>query len=176
MSSTRLLILGVLHDETLNGYEIRRRLELWGADQWANVAFGSIYHGLTKMSQEGLLEIVEKGRGGSTVYGITDIGRQEFQRLLAEAWWRVKPVIDPFQAALTFMNHMPKEQLLSALGSRSAQLRSLLAMCEPAIEGKVQYGAPRHITECVRLNMARTRAELDWIEDAIPRIEKDELP
>ena len=60
MSSSRLLILGVLRvREPIHGYDIRRELELWRAEQWANIAYGSIYCTLSKMSQEGLVKPVD---------------------------------------------------------------------------------------------------------------------
>jgi DNA-binding PadR family transcriptional regulator len=52
MSSIRLLILGVLkRKEPIHGYEVRHELEVWGADKWANVAYGSIYSALNKMKE-----------------------------------------------------------------------------------------------------------------------------
>ncbi len=46
MSATRLLILGVmLKKPPIHGYDVRRELEMWGAEQWANIAYGSILFG-----------------------------------------------------------------------------------------------------------------------------------
>jgi DNA-binding PadR family transcriptional regulator len=176
MSSTRVLILGVLLDGPLHGYEVRRRLELWGADQWANVAFGSIYHGLAKMADEGLLRVAEGGRGGRTVYEITDEGRQDFHRRLADHWWEIKPIVDPFQVALTFMDRLPPADLRNAMEGRVEQLRAAISMTERALGGKQGYGAPRHIDECLRLNAALLRAQLDWLEEAREKVKRGELP
>ncbi|MDQ6604403.1 MAG: PadR family transcriptional regulator, partial [Chloroflexota bacterium] len=56
MSAARLLILGVLQLKSpAHGYEIRRELELWRAEQWAHIAYGSIYFALNKMAEEGLV-------------------------------------------------------------------------------------------------------------------------
>jgi DNA-binding PadR family transcriptional regulator len=63
MSATRLLILGALRFmQPAHGYEIRRTLETWNADQWANIAYGSIYHALNKMAEEGFLKPVNTER------------------------------------------------------------------------------------------------------------------
>jgi DNA-binding PadR family transcriptional regulator len=59
MSATRLLILGVLLiKQPIHGYHMRRELETWSADKWANIAYGSIYSALNKMAEEGLVEVV----------------------------------------------------------------------------------------------------------------------
>ncbi|MCC5575044.1 PadR family transcriptional regulator [Microtetraspora sp. AC03309] len=176
MSSTRVLILGVLLDGPMHGYEVRRRLELWGADHWANVAFGSIYHGLAKMADEGLLTIVDKGRGGKTVYEITDDGRLEFQRHLLSHWREIKPIVDPFQVALTFMDRLSPTDLANAMEARIAQLRMSIEMTERAIGGKAGYGAARHIDECLRLNIRHLRAQLEWAEEALGKVRNGELP
>ncbi|MFC4057522.1 PadR family transcriptional regulator [Planomonospora corallina] len=176
MSSTRTLILGVLLDGPLHGYEVRRRLESWGTDQWASVAYGSIYHGLGKMADEGLLRRVEEGRGGRTVYEITEAGRAEFMRLLMDHWWELKPIVDPFQVALTFMDRLSPADLAATMRGRAAQLRAAVGMLDRAIAAKRAHGAPRHVDETLKLNAAQFEAQLTWIEDALTRVEKGELP
>ncbi|MBF8193674.1 PadR family transcriptional regulator [Nonomuraea sp. K274] len=176
MSTTRVLILGALLDGPMNGYGVRRRLEVIGADSWANVAFGSIYHGLGKMAGEGLLEVIEAGKGGKVVYGLTETGRAEFHRLLLLSWHDVKPIVDPFQVALTFMDRLEKQEILDALYDRIRQLRMSVDEVGRAVGAKQRYGAPRHVDENLRLNRAMLQAQLDWVEKAIGLVEADELP
>ncbi|MGN9782271.1 PadR family transcriptional regulator [Nonomuraea sp. ZG12] len=175
-TTTRILILGTLLDGPLNGYQVRRHLETWGADSWANVKFGSIYHGLGKMADEGLLEVVETGKGGSTVYALTDDGRFEYHRLLMLTWHEVKPIVDPFQVAVTFLDRLERPQLVSALQARIEQLKLGIATTERALGAKQRFGAPRHIDENLKLNIGTLRAQLDWCEQALPKVENDELP
>ncbi|WP_344855051.1 PadR family transcriptional regulator [Planomonospora alba] len=175
-SSTRVLLLGVLLDGPLHGYEVRRRLETWGADKWASVAYGSIYHGLGRMADEGLLRRVEEGRGGKTVYEITEAGRAEFALLLMNHWWEIKPIVDPFQVALTFMNRLSPADLTAAMKGRAVQLRASVGMLDRAIAAKRAHDAPRHVDETLRLNAAQLQAQLDWIEEALERVARGELP
>jgi len=179
MSAARLLILGVLQFKSpAHGYEIRRELETWHAEQWAHIAYGSIYFALKKMADESLVEAVSTDQIGKrparTLYTITDDGNAEFQRLLRDYWWDRKPFIDPFQVALTFMNKMPREELLLALRYRADRIRAFL---------NVRMGqhifspdTPRHIRENFRLATAHEEAELRWIEEAIEKVERGELP
>ncbi|GAA0429188.1 PadR family transcriptional regulator [Acrocarpospora corrugata] len=176
MSSTRILILGTLLDGPLHGYEVRRRLELWGASHWANVAFGSIYHGLAKMADEGLLTVIEQGKGGKTSYELTEDGRMEFQRQLLTYWWEIRPIVDPFQVALTFMNRLAPADLVVAMEARAEQLRAAISMTERALGGKQAFGAPRHVDECLRLNTAQLTAQLTWVNEAVGRVKNGELP
>jgi DNA-binding PadR family transcriptional regulator len=181
MSSTRLLILGVLKKRALHGYEVRHQLELWNAEQWANVAYGSIYFALKKMAEEGLVEEVGTDQVGNrparTVYAITEDGRLEFERLLRDYWWEYKPAIDPFQVALTFMNQLPREEVLAALRQRADGLRAFLATFEQAVAAKMSHDAtPRHIAHNLRLAAMHAETELRWIEETIGMVERGELP
>ncbi len=63
MSATRLLVLGVVrvHGQA-HGYRAGRELMDWGAEEWANVKWGSLYHALRKLSEQGRLrEFVAEG-------------------------------------------------------------------------------------------------------------------
>lgn len=176
MSSTRVLILGALLAGPHHGYEVRKKLQLWGVEHWANVAFGSIYHALTKLSQEGLVEVVEGGKGSKTVYAITDEGQAEFRRQLDGYWRQIMPIVDPFLVAITFMDQLPKAELLAAIRERREILQAGFAMAERALAADHQKGAPRHIDEALRLTSAEFRAQFEWLEDVAGRVERDEIP
>lgn len=76
--STRLVILGLLRDQHLHGYEIKQIIEEHMGD-WTSIAFGSIYFALGKLSEEGLIEKVatekEGNRPSRSIYQITEGGQ-----------------------------------------------------------------------------------------------------
>src|SRR5262249_42241834 len=125
MSATRLLVLGVVRTfQPVHGYEVRRELMTWRADQWASVGAGSIYNALKTLAREGLLEIVGTkavgGRPERTTYRITRAGEEELRTLLDETWWDVKPPIDPLLPALSLLGLMPRDRAIAALEHRLA--------------------------------------------------------
>ena len=69
MIITKLLVLGCIdRREQAHGYEVYRDLMEWRADTWASVKPGSIYHAITSLENEALIEALpsERGeRGGS---------------------------------------------------------------------------------------------------------------
>lgn len=186
MSTTRLLILGVLKRyQPIHGYDVRRELELWNAAEWANVAYGSIYFALNKMAEEGLVTVQEtsdednnKGkRNPKTRYRITEQGEQEFHRLLREYWWERKPPLDPFQVALTFMDFMPREELIRALRWRADFLRAHLPNMRWMSEQKMaSEGVPKHVAAQLDLGVRFADTMLKWLDDTIEKVEKGELP
>jgi DNA-binding PadR family transcriptional regulator len=181
MSAIRLLLLGVLVQQgPKHGYEIRQELESWNAEQWANIAYGSIYFSLKKMSEEGLIKVLENKeyeKSGRILYEVTEAGRKEFMELLRKQWWESKPIIDPFQVALTFMNCMPKDELLLALEHKADSLRASIKSMTYLIPLRVADAEwPRHITENFRLATAHLEAELNWVQSALEKVKNDELP
>lgn len=181
MSAIRILLLGVLAQSgPKHGYEIKQELESWHADQWAHIAYGSIYFALKKMSQEGLIKVLENNddeRSDRILYEVTEAGKSEFMNLLRKQWWELKPIIDPFQVALTFMNCMPKDELLLALEHKADNLRATIKSMTYLIPLRIADNKwPRHISENFRLVTAHFDAELKWVEGAIEKIKNDELP
>lgn len=181
MSTTRLLILGVLLDKPRHGYDIRRELELWDAERWANIAYGSIYSALSTLEKDGFVAVVntenKKRPTARTEYAITDSGRGEFERLLREYWWTPKPTIDPLQAAITFMDKLPRDELLEVLRYRATILRPIIDALGYMMKGKMSYpGTPRHIEENLRLNIAHMEVELHWLQEVAGKVERGDLP
>ncbi len=182
MSATRLLILGVmLRKPAIHGYDVRRELEMWGAEGWANIAYGSIYSALNKMAAEGLVEVVGTEENSKhvarTEYAITERGKHEFERLLRDFWWNMKPIVDPFQVALTFMQDLPRDELIAALQHRARMLQSVLASVQFVGKNKMSNPqTPRHIAENLRLAVSHVEAELHWIEEVLVKVEQGELP
>lgn len=180
VTAARLLILGVLRaEQPAYGYEIRRELESWGAERWASVAPGSIYHALNTMAQEGFVERVETGESSKgparNTYVITERGEREFQRLLREFLWQKKPTIDPLQAALAFLNAVPKDELAAALEHRAASARANAQALQFANESLGQ-NLPPHFVESHLLGALHAEAEAQWAEEALKKVERDELP
>ena len=179
MSSTRLLVLGVVRIfQPVHGYDVRRELLSWRVDQWANVAPGSIYNALKSMTRDALLEIVGTdqvgGRPERTTYRLTNEGENEFQALLREALWRVRPPVDPLMPALCFMPVLKREELIAALKNRIPQISGQLEHVEFALAELPNPGTPEHVKELYRLSAARLAAEIPWAEALIQRLERGE--
>ena len=102
------------------------------------------------MAEEKLIEAVERSEDAAArvLYKITDSGKEEFMCLLRKQWWETKPSIDPFQVPLTFMNFMPKDELLLALETKSEHLKVMINAYERGIPMKMaDPKIPRHIND-----------------------------
>jgi DNA-binding PadR family transcriptional regulator len=174
------LILGwVRIAQPVHGYQVRRELLSWKADEWANLQPGSIYHALKKMTDEGLLEEAEREQVGSrparTPYRITAEGERYFQETLREYWWRYESPQDPFVAALSFLPALSPRETVAALRNRAQRLRVGIDGMRAQLEGDFMAAAnPPHVAEIFRLWIARSVGEIEWCEDLADRVERGE--
>jgi DNA-binding PadR family transcriptional regulator len=178
MSTTRMVILGLIRwAEPVHGYEVRRELISWSVEEWANIAPGSIYHALRKLTEEGLLEEVgtEKlsGRPARTLYRTTRFGQEEFERLLRKYWWEPHNSTDPFLAALSFLPALPRREAVLALRNRAAVLRGHVAQGRE-VAARWLADKPVHVSWLMELGNVRAEAEIEWCEQVAARVEAGE--
>jgi DNA-binding PadR family transcriptional regulator len=177
MSTTRLMILGLVRwMQPVHGYDVKRELESWQAEDWANIAPGSIYHALRKMSSDGLLEEVATEQVGSrparTTYRITDKGDLEFQELLRRQWWEYAAPTDPFLSGFAFLPALPRGEAAAALRNRSRLLRANADTLRFQLASDfMRQTKPAHVGWMFELFIARAEAEIAWCERIASRIE-----
>jgi DNA-binding PadR family transcriptional regulator len=126
--SVRLIVLGVLDERQTHGYEIKEIARSWNLNKWADISYGSIYHALTALQNEGLIQEVgteqSGGRPPRSIYRITDQGRTVFLQLLREACTIGHLGKHPINLALTFIAKLPPEERVALLEERLLQLEA----------------------------------------------------
>ena len=151
-----LAILGLLFEQEMHGYEIRRRLR----DElglFANISFGSLYPALSRLERAGSVTVATSGgttapipatgslggeraglrarRAGAPlgtkrsrkVYRITDAGRLQFEQLLEGEEPPGTDDARSFGLRLAFARHLAPSARLALLERRRAQLTRRLA-------------------------------------------------
>jgi DNA-binding PadR family transcriptional regulator len=178
--STRLVILGLLRDRPLYGYEIKQIIEGHMGD-WTSIAFGSIYFALDKLTEEGLTRKVATERKGDrpsrSVYRITAAGRAEFTRLLRQTWGEVEHHYYAFDIALAFMEGLPAKETKRILRERIRQMeivqKQLAAHRKEQLKRKE---VPRVASAIFEHSRVHLKAELDWTRDLLKKVERHEYP
>lgn len=178
--SVRLVILGLLRERPLYGYELKQIIEERMGD-WTSIAFGSIYFALRKLAEEGSIEKVATEKAGArpshTIYQITDAGREQFLRLLREMWRKVERQYFPFDIGLFFLEALPIEEVKGYLQERIAQLEWVLQhVSEHKAEEMAHEEVPRYAAAIFDHTLAHVNAELEWTRDVLARIEAGEYP
>jgi DNA-binding PadR family transcriptional regulator len=147
-----LAILGVLREQELHGYELKKRIGELGASRLA-ISFGSLYPALARLEALGSVKAVEANdtpvpipmtgslageaaaflrkrrttaeRGGRSrkAYGITEAGEQQLVDLLDDQATDDKC----FHLKVAFCRYLPPDRRLDLFERRRAQLTAQLA-------------------------------------------------
>lgn len=176
MSATRLLVLGAIRIlQPVHGYHVRSELLSWRLEDITNVKPGSIYGAMRTLEKDGAIAVhareSDDGRPDRTSYVLTGEGEKEFQQLLREAWWTVRPPAEPLIPAQCLMLFMPRAELIRALQARIGALESQLE-ATAFQRASIRDGAtgadgsiPEHVREILDFVTARMRSELDWTRE-----------
>ncbi len=168
MSATRLLVLGVVRGYgRAHGYRVGTDLASWGADDWANVKWGSIYHALRALTTSGAL-VDHLDVPGRTEYEITEKGEAEFQKLLREAVRRPHTRPDQLGAALTMLPALPRAEAVRLLRERLAALEDVRDKAQAQLDELVERP---HWTELFGLWRHTAAGGIAWTEGLIERLE-----
>jgi DNA-binding PadR family transcriptional regulator len=178
--STRLVILGLLRQQPLHGYEIKQIIEEHMGD-WTSIAFGSIYFALGKLEEEDFAEkaATEKvgGRPSRSIYQITEAGRAEFLRLLRQVWTGVERHYFALDIALAFAEALPVEEIKGHLRGRIAQLEGIMQHLEEhQAEQMAHEKVPRMAAAVFDHSRAHFKAELAWTTDLLDQMERGVYP
>ena len=187
-----LAILGLLGEQELHGYEIRKRLrEELGF--FSNVSFGSLYPALGRLERTGAVETAEeperpvpsipmtgslsgeraalrarranpgRGRRGRKVYRITEEGRRQFAQLLDNE----RDAADDarsFGLRLAFARYLPPQARLRLLERRRAQLADRLADARAATASRRLDTYARSVVEHTAESIER---DISWLDRLI---------
>lgn len=173
MSATRLLVLGAVRIHgTAHGYLVQNEFLAWGAHEWANVKWGSIYHALKQMTKQELLTSHDANDGSWRVdYTITPAGDAEFVKLLREALRRPDHRPDAFAAALGFLTALPRAEVIELLTERVAALRAEREeKARQLAESTQRTDGVGHVSELFGLWVSTADNSIEWTTGLIERL------
>lgn len=181
MSATRLLVLGMVraHGRT-HGYRLGADLHAMGADRWANIRWGSVYHALRHLTKRGLLRAFDDAPGDNgqprTEYELTEDGEREFMALLRATVRAPDPHADMRTAGLAFLPALPRSEALSLLDERLTTLESQLTELKTGPEGVAlttmvdQGSVPSIVGELYGMWGHLIDSEIRWTRGLVQRL------
>lgn len=167
-----LAILGLLHEASAHGYELRKQLgvRLGG---FRLFSYGSLYPALRRLTRAGLIventgpesEAGAWSRRGRKVYRITAEGKERFAELLSESGPQTWDD-ESFGVHLAFFSRTPAEARMRilegrrrAVEERREGLRSALARAGEQID--------RYTRELHQLGLDSSEREVRWLNELI---------
>ena len=170
MTTSELLILGLLAEEPRHGYEIERVIEERGLRQGIRVGFSSIYSILKQLEKasfvEGQME-ASAGKGPARkVYRLSPSGHRALRKRTLSALSAPSPPDDSFSLALSNLPGIPIEDALEALRAYrvalSEQIQELRSRWETT-----QSRLPYHLDASFARRVQLLEAEFNWLTNFI---------
>lgn len=172
LSSTAYVILGLLRQGPMSGYEIKSFVDRSTRFFWA-ASYGQIYPELRRLAAAGLIEGTPTPQGGRkrTMYRLTADGRRELRR-----WLEVEPVVfenrDEGLLKLFFAGAAPAAaaEAIEAKRAYHAQKLEQLKQVEPLAKA-----APDRFPYMVlRYGLEHSEFAIRWCDEALAELAADE--
>jgi DNA-binding PadR family transcriptional regulator len=166
-----LAILGLLKEQPMHGYELRKQLSQKLGFFWT-VSFGSLYPTLAKLERRGVVEKESYGDKPSRrrqVYSITPRGEDEFLELLSQSggssWEEEK-----FPLRLAFFRYLRPETRIRLLERRKLFLEDKLDFGRASLRRSLDRNgtkADSYTLSLMRHGLDTTERDIAWLDDLI---------
>jgi DNA-binding PadR family transcriptional regulator len=171
-------VLGMLSEEPLHGYAMRQRLGERAYDRLPGVKASSLYDAVRRMDAAGLIRADETGRAGNrpdrTRFVLTPDGREALDAWIEES---LADDTDPdaLPAALSFMYPLGSSRVIQVLRGRLERMSTALRMDDEELRHADSAAANPIFLSEHRYQLARRRAERDWLASFVAALEQSEL-
>ena len=172
-----LLLLSLLAERPMHGYELDREIERRAVRQWAAVGTSSIYATLDRLAGQGLVHATAEptpGQGPPSriAYAITERGRARLQELARAALASTEHQRFDYDLGVGVgLSHLPLEEVRAALERRrvaiAAQAERAAAACRYAEAMLGAWAVLDHQRRALE-------TELAWLDGVIERLRREE--
>jgi DNA-binding PadR family transcriptional regulator len=176
MTKAELAILGLVVEKPRHGYEIEQVIEERGMREWTEVGFSSIYYLLKKLEREGLVAgaLEEATRGPARkVYQTTEAGREALLAASLEALSAPQRCPSSLLLGLAHLPGIPPAEARAALEAYRAALGQRLEHLRERWND--QRPLPYFVDAMFDHSLTMVRAELDWVDGFIKRMEAEDV-
>jgi DNA-binding PadR family transcriptional regulator len=129
MSKNELVVLGLLNQKPMHGYQLHQEIDKTGMEIWAEVNLSSIYNTLNRLEEKEMVEAKREKPGKMperSVYHITKTGKKKLASLLEQVLSdnRIRPA--DLMLGIFFIKGLPKRKALDCLESKVEVMQKLL--------------------------------------------------
>jgi DNA-binding PadR family transcriptional regulator len=165
-----LVILSLLAERPMHGYEVNATLEDRKIRDWAAVSRPQIYYSLDKLTELGFIRVTVEASPSAgperRVLETTESGRQRLADALEDAHWTSTQVHQPFLTWLALSWQARPKTFQKQLRQRHKFLEQKLAEERSTLEDVLkEVGHPYHeAVWMLKLATAQIELELKWLE------------
>jgi DNA-binding PadR family transcriptional regulator len=173
LTKNDLLVLGLLLDRPMHGYEISQYVKSEGVTTWFDISTAAIYYSLNKLRRQGLISDTRSRTGGEkSVYHVTELGRERFFAGMEKSLASEEPVRLEYDLNIFLLNRLPQSRALELLERRWEFLSRRLETLEEALENERLSGEPLRVA-ILEHSVASTSVERQWLGGIIQHLQGD---
>lgn len=176
LTTPDLVVLSMLAERPMHGYELWRELEYREVADWAAICRAQVYYSLGKLSRLGLIRPVagkkKSSRPDRVVLAPTAAARAALANALARDDWARQRPPPPFQTWLALSVHARRADVRSLVELRRSFLLSQLEKEEGTLVAIRQDEGPLIpiALAMVELAICQFRLELEWLDTLGPQL------
>lgn len=179
MKKTRYVLLGLLQEEELSGYEMKRAIDIRMSFFWQE-SFGQIYPELNKMIKEGLIDFsnttsTEKTKREKIRYKITSKGESELKKWM-EAENEKDTVRSEFLLKMFLSTDKNAEEMqkhVIKFKEQSQQKLELFNLFEKQLNQYIHiHNNHRQILSVLNLGIRQAKLYIEWSNKVLEQLEK----
>ncbi len=172
-----LLLLGLLLDRPMHGYELYQQIQAEGIDAWFNVSMAGVYYSLGKLREQGFVAESRQLGGRSTrksIYRLTEEGRAAFFEAMEDQAVSEEEIQLDYDVVIYLLNKLPLQRAVSLLEQHQAHLAEKVRQVESTlVSGRMGGDSPLLLAV---LDHKRRYLEMEqaWLADVIHGIRGEE--
>jgi DNA-binding PadR family transcriptional regulator len=176
LTKTDILLLGLLLDRPMHGYELYQQIQSEGVDDWFVVSAAGVYYSLRKLHDLGLVvESRQRKRGTArkSIYRLTEKGRAAFLAAMeVELASREKAYLE-YDLAISLLNRLPLERALPRLEERQAFLGEQAKEVQDSVAAERDNGSAPLRLAILDHKLRYLTMEQEWLAGVVETIQQE---
>ena len=162
----QLLLLGLLLDADMHGYQLNEHIE-HTLGFFTNLKKPTMYYTLEKLEKQGYIRQDTEREGNRPerrVYRLTDEGRTHFFKLLRQHLQDFSRTYFTDDIAIAFVDQLPKDEAHALLTEKRAKTQAML----DELHSHPQHGGSFDFV--LSHNLTHLQAEVRWLDDVLDNL------
>jgi DNA-binding PadR family transcriptional regulator len=170
-----LVVLSLLTERPMHGYELWAELERRQVQKWASITKAQVYYSLRKLESGGHIVPAREDDDASLgperrVFKPGDAGRRMLSNTLAHAEWATQRPPDPFLTWMVLSWQARPRDFVAQLTRRRKFIEGELAEDRAALDAVIaETSANSDAAMVVRLGIRQFETELAWLDEVEAR-------
>lgn len=169
-----IVVLGLLKERPMHGYQIKHQIEERHLDRWVHVSLPSIYNTLNRLENKELIGSRREKVGKMPeriIYHITPKGETAFSRLVERALVNGKLPESTFWLGVAFLQGLERRKVEKCLLTRLKLLRNQLVHMRADLQ-LLDDERQHHLVCLLRSGASHIKLEVEYLEDLLKHLKK----